>query len=285
MITYGIFGLLLILYYITVIWKPVYSLNMIITELLTQASLGDEMRDQNNQRLDALQKKSFGRVLTSLGWAGDSGAAADGELEFFEDLVSLYRAPNIAADSVLNRDLIVGLEAYIPSRHAFNFECVDAMADAGVIHMSFLEQRPGESLVGKIQGAETTLFEPISAMTLNQGLGMEETKTLSYHKIDEENDRFLSFVTLLGSTAINDSGICFTVDGDFRGSLYNVVSVTKALRHNSWMPANIYIPKGSEFDFYCHDAFAAAARIGLKILTLTESRMAAQVEAAKPEEV
>lgn len=258
---------------------------MIITEAVSAASLGDTMEDWGNKILDTLGRKNFGRILTSFGWAGTAGAAADGGLEIFEDLNSLYKSYNIRADSTINRDDLVNLEAYIPSKHKFQIECIDAMSNTAVLSMSFLEQRPGESLVGKIQGAETTLFENLGTMTLNEGLGMEKTKELGYHMVDENNDRFLSWCTLLGSSALLDSAINFTVDGDFRGSLINCVSTTKALKNNSWLPANIYIPKGSTFDINCVDAFAADALIGLKILKLTDSNIAAQVEAAKPEEV
>jgi hypothetical protein len=258
---------------------------LIITEVaLTALTSGQTMDTWNNKRIDALCKKSFGRVLTSAGWVGSAGAAADGGLEIFEDLNSIYKMWNIAADSVLNRDLIVDLEGYIPSKHEFLLECIDDMSNTAGLHLSFLEQRPGESLVGKIQGAEVTLFENISSAALNEGNLMDSTKELGYHRVDENNDRFLTYCTLVGGSAAWDSGIEFTVDGDFRGSLYNFTT-TKALRHNSWFPANIYIPKGSDFDIACIDAFPAANSIGLKIMKLTDSAMAADVEAAKPEGV
>jgi hypothetical protein len=259
---------------------------LIITEIgLSALSLGDTLREWNNKRLDSIQRKAFGRVLTSAGWVGSAGSAADGKLEMFEDLNSIIKLPNIAADSVLNRDLIVALEGYIPSKHLFDIECIDAMSNTAALMMSFLEQRPGESLVGKIQGGEVTLYETLTQMALNEGNGMEATKELGHHMVDENNDRFISYCTLLGGSAALDSGIEFTVDGDFRGSLYNF-STTRALRHNSWFPANIYVPAGSTFDIACIDAFPGATLdVGLKILKLTDSQMAAAVEAAKPEGV
>lgn len=260
--------------------------NLIITELIGAAALGDIIGDWTLKRLDNIQRKTFGRVLTSAGWAGTAGAAADGILELFEDLNSIIKLPNIAADSILNRDRIIGLEGYIPSKHKFEIECIDAMSNTGVLHLSFLEQRAGESLVGKIQGAETTLFESLPAtVALGDGQLMESTKELGYHMVDENFDRFVSFVSFVGGTAVLDSGIEFTVDGDFRGSLYNCIGTALTIQHNSWFPANIYIPKGATFDIACIDAIPAASKIGLKILRLTDSPMAASIEAAKPEEV
>jgi hypothetical protein len=258
---------------------------LIITELVSALTLGQTLREWNNKRLDAIQRKSFGRILTSFGWVGTAGAAADGALEIFEDLNSIMKLYNYAADSIITRDRIIGLEGYIPSKHNLDIECIDAMSNTAYIHMSFLEQRPGESLVGKIQGSETTLFESIGQPSLGDGSLMEATKELGYHKVDENNDRFVSFVTLVDSSAVGDTGIEFTVDGDFRGSLYNNPAATKVIGHNSWLPANIYIPKGSTFDVACIDAAAADVSLGLKILKLTDSPMAAQIESAKPDEV
>lgn len=258
---------------------------MIITELVSALALKEQLRDWNNKRLDNLQTKSFGRVLTSLGWVGTAGAGADGALEIFEDLNSLLKIYNYAADSIITRDRLIGLESYIPAGHTFNIECIDAMSNTAYIHMSFIEQRPGESLVGKIQGAEVTLIESIGTPSLNDGSLMEASKELGYHKVDENFDRYLSLCTLVDSSAVGDTGIEFTVDGDFRGSLYNNPAASKIIGHNSWLPANIYIPKGSIFDIACIDAAAADVTVGLKILKLTQNPQAANIEASKPPEV
>jgi hypothetical protein len=260
---------------------------MIITELVSALSDGDLIVDWGNKRLDTLQRKTYGRILTSFGWVGTAGAAGDGGLELFSELNSIYKSWNPAADSIINRDRIVGLDSYVPSKQKFEIECIDDMSNTAVLHASFMEQRRGESLVGKIMGKETLLFENLGTMSLGVARGIESSKELSLHEVNESNDRFITEIGLLGGSALLDSGIEILVDGDFRGSLYNTVSTTKALQRNSLVPANIYIPKGSSLDIACIDAFPADCWLAMKICDLTETSQlkAAAVEAAKPDAI
>jgi hypothetical protein len=258
---------------------------LIITEIgLSALSKGDTLADWNNKRIDNIVRKSFGRVLTSAAWTGSAGTAADGILELYDDLESIIKLPNIRADNILTREDVVDLEAYIASKHSFDIECWNAMSNTAALHLSFLEQRPGESLVGKIQGAEVTLFESLGTPTDGVGNYMTATKILKHHMVNEDVDRFIPFSFLVGGSAVLDSGIEFTVDGDFRGSLYNFATAL-TMKHSSWFPTNIYIPKGSEFDIAGIDTAPAEVKVGLKIFELTDSPMAAEVEASKPEGV
>ena len=260
---------------------------MIISELITALSVGDVIGGANNpnKRLDTLWRKSYGRILTGALMAGTAGAGGDGGLEFFEDTESLGKLWNINANSTYSADQMQGYESYIPPTHKFSVECFNAMSNTAYLLMVFHEQRAGESLIGKVKGAETTLFENLGQMALNEGLGMEKTKELAYHMVDEEYDRWISQICLLGGSAIADSAIELTVSGDFRGSLHNNISTTVATKRDYWLPANIYIPAGDPFDVSCIDAFPADCYLGLRMCKLIPTRNADAIEASKPDTV
>ena len=257
---------------------------MIICENLGTLSLGDQIADIDNQYLNLIAKRKYGRILAAAGFVGSGGAVDDSRIQLTQNLKNLIKLPNPTIDSIITQDVIQGLEGYIPSTAKLEIEAIDAFSNDCYAVLSFLEQRAGESLVGKIQGNEQLLFETLGSFAENKN-HIEETTELGNIEIDENNDRFIPWMCLVGGSAVWDSGLKVTVSGDFRGTLRNTALITETYKRNTWLPANIYIPKGEPLGLTGIDAAPAACSIGIKILSLTPSRNAASIESAKPEGV
>jgi hypothetical protein len=255
---------------------------MFLTEPIGQShALGNVSWANSYTRVkNALNKKAYDRTL-GLAMLVGGGAARDAGMKYWanqRELGKLYNQVLEAADMDIQA-YGMNYNGFIPMGAPCSLEVIDALtANDYYLYLQIIENMYGapqnkhNGTSGKRFAGMYYLDENIGTMTgtvaSQESGGMEKTKKLEDHIVNETNDRWISHAVIKGGSARYDSQAAITVDGVIKSTLMNSITTPTVQGDKYMLPVSVFVPKGESIDVICLETFDDEINFAAKIWTL-----------------